>query len=237
MSFKPPKIPLTPKQREIVDGPRREPSSTPQQLRREGRSLVRGQKRRGAGVSLSDEPELADLVDRGYQQPGRPVVINDRRPEAKTFPLTDLAYRLLKEYMKREPFWWAVTGLRFSVEDAGSIYLEAARAKSYKVYNELLSQEEDENLTRPMSWLRSAVTLGIREGRIRRGRETESGPWANAFFLALAGGSGRAANFMGEADASGPVIDIRQIPCKQQIDKEIRDYLIHSHLWWRLNGE
>jgi hypothetical protein len=230
-----PPIPLTRKQRDIVDGPQREPSSIPRVVRDQGKRLLRGRKtqRTGGGRRvLGGQPPLAELVVRGpFTTFNEGMAVHDPRPARDPAPLTDAAYRLYKLYLARASFWWSITRLQLPAEAAGELYLGVKKSQAFKAQRELQSYADDYVIA-PLAWFRSQVLTGIHDGRIGRGRETDSSPWADSFFLALADGISFVAELRDRIGVRSN-IDIREFHPDSRIESEVIDYLIYSRLLWR----
>jgi hypothetical protein len=124
-----PRSRITRKRRNIVDGPAREPSCIPRQLRNmPGRKTQR---------NLDDGDSYLHLRNGPYIVFNDGIAVLDPRPAGKATPLTAVAYRFLELYLKRQPFWWAVHTLHLPVDAAGDLSIGLKKTQSFKIYEEL----------------------------------------------------------------------------------------------------
>ncbi len=88
------------------------------------------------------------------------------------------------------------------------------------------------------AWFRQKVLAGMDRGRIGRGRQTRPSPLADAFFIALAGGEPEARNCARcLAGAARADLQAAARDDPDQAASEVRDYLVHSRLLWRLRPD
>jgi hypothetical protein len=211
---------------DIVDGPQHEPSSIPRRMQAEAKRLVPGRKRRrghegGRSIQAKDIPGKTFLSFDGS------TAVIDHRPEIRQKPLTRAAIKLLEAYMARETFWWAIHAMLFPVEWSGRTYLRVGKTRAFEVLREL------EEFDSPHAWFRGRALLGMSEGEIGRGRETQGSPLADSFFVALAGGQSEIGTLRCQVSSQRSV-DVREIHRGQsEIEREITDYAVYSRLIWR----
>jgi len=157
----------------------------------------------------------------------------DRRPQVPQTPLTPAALDLLELYFRLNAFVMA-TEENAPVEWAAARLLGVRKARAYAIQREI---DAHANLE---AWFRRKVLDGISCGRIGRGRETEPSRLADAFFIVLAGGVSDARDcgrfLTGDGQADLPVGAGEDCGAATS---EVRDYLVHSRLLWRLcaNGD
>jgi hypothetical protein len=135
---------------------------------------------------------------------------------------------LLELYYRLDAFLLAIEQ-RAPVEWAGKRFLGVAKNRAYAIQREIDKHGGLEG------WLYRKALDAMNAGRIGRGRETQPSPLADAFFIALAGGED-AARSCANCLAGNAVADLRQAHCEDPdpIASEVRDYLVHSRLVWRL---
>jgi hypothetical protein len=146
--------------------------------------------------------------------------------------LTDAAYALYEEFLRREAFWWAVDGRGYPVEKAGKVFLGLGRSATYKVRDELSGFDTGES-TPPLEWFRSEAERGIREGWIGRGYDTTPSQKADAFFTALAGGKDAVDELRDRVAARGGDVMFGRVPRRGWIDRHVNHYLIVGNLLLR----
>jgi hypothetical protein len=222
------------KRTDIVDGPQREPSPIPRPLRDAVRNLVPGAKRRRgkAGMqSLGGQRSLKKLPKFGHVTFNDGMAVLDPRPAPRRYPLTAYGVKLFKEYLARRAFWWAITELKLPVEFAGKQFLDLQKSQACKIHRELQGCGGSD-LDPALSWFQRKVEMGMYENRIYHGRETETSPEADSFFIALAGGQ-RVLNEIRNDIGVRRDIDIRELRSRLDVDKEVIDYIVHSRMLWR----
>ncbi len=118
---------------------------------------------------------------------------------------------------------------RVPIEWIGEKLLKVRRRRAFQIHYEIAEHGDLEG------WFRHKALEGMSRGRIRRGRATQSSRIADAFFIALAGGEPEAKcvayRLAGNSQADlQPAADDE----RQAADAEVRDYMVHSRLLWRL---
>jgi len=157
-------------------------------------------------------------------------LVVDDRPQVPQKPLTAAAENLLKLYFRYDAFLLAIEQ-HAPVEWAGRQILGVHKARAYAIQREIDDQGSLEG------WFQQKALDGMAAGRIGRGRETQPSPLADAFFVNLAGGDDEAKScarcLAGNARADLQKAD-RDDP--NPLVCEVRDYLVHSRLLWRLDA-
>ena len=154
----------------------------------------------------------------------------DLRPPVPQKPLTASAIALLELYYRLNVFVMA-TEERAPVEWVAE-HLGRAKARAYAILREIDAHADLE------AWFRQKVLSGMERGRIGRGRETRPSPLADAFFVAMAGGVPEAMSCVrclagnARADLQAAADDDHD-----EAASEVRDYMVHSRLLWRLSAE
>jgi hypothetical protein len=135
---------------------------------------------------------------------------------------------LLAFYYRLDTFLLAIEE-HAPVEWAGLQFLNVRKARAYEIKREIDAQGGLE------CWFQQKALEGISTDRICRGRETLPSQLADAFVITLADGkagalscarclAGNAKVELQDADREDPHLLVG----------EVRDYLIHSRLLWRL---
>ncbi len=200
----------------------------------------RGQKRQKRGGTLQRYcasppigPPWSDTRPAGARQPkgeyqSVPDTVVDHRPPVAQNPLTASALSLLEFYFKLKTFVMAIEE-KAPVEWAAECILGVHKVRAYEILREI---GEHADLG---AWLRQKVFVGMESGRIGRGRETLPSALADAFFIALAGGEPHARScarcLAGAARAS---LQAAAGDDHNEAASELRDYMVHSGLLWRL---
>jgi hypothetical protein len=153
--------------------------------------------------------------------------VEGRRPVPQK-PLTAAAATLLELYYRLNTFVTAIEE-KAPVEWAGVRILGVQKARAYTIQREISAHAGLE------AWFCHKALDGMRRGRIRRGRETRPSQLADAFFIALAGGEAQA-RCCAQSLAGNSVVDLEEA-ARDDSDPavtEVRNYLVHSRLLWRL---
>jgi hypothetical protein len=160
-----------------------------------------------------------------------PETVVDHRPPVPQKPLTASAVALLEYYYKLNAFLVA-TEEKAPIEWAAERILGVRKRRAYLILREIDAHADLED------WLRQKVLAGMGSGRIGRGRQTEPSPLADAFFIALAGGVAEARSCARcLAGAARADLQAAARDDEDEADAEVRDYMVHSGLLWRLNEE
>jgi hypothetical protein len=183
------------------------------------------------------------------------VVITDRNP-GRNKELSRTAENLMAEFYKRYAFALAIVD-NAPVEWAGNIFLNVGKARSYEVRDQL----RHDGVYNPWIWFRDEVMKAMRQGKIARGWDTVKSPLADAFFTLLAGGRAevkqirlryarqaeatvegarRADEFLAAQNGMaqpGSQRNFRLAKSLEPYQIEVNDYLVHSHLLWRMMKE
>jgi hypothetical protein len=215
--------------RDIIDGPQQEPSSIPRQL-----PIDR------AYWNFDIAPQDYSHVDfRNGDHVSFKTVAADfpKYDPAKVLPQTPLAYQIFEKYLKRDAFWRAVTQMHVPPLMAGEIFLGLKKTPTYDTYKELEGYA-DGGSDAPLEWFRHKFVDGLARGKIRPARETEPGTWANAFYIALAGGPTTAVELRDEI-GTWKHFDIRERYAMSDdvVEREVIRYMIGSMLFLRLQRE
>jgi hypothetical protein len=201
-----------------------------------------GRKRRKLGGSLQRfcaSPRISaprsDIRPPAARQPkgeyfSVPETVVDLRPPVPQQPLTASALTLLELYYRLDTFVLA-TEEKAPVEWAAERILGVRKARAYAILREI---DEHADLE---AWFRQKVLTGMDRGRIGRGRQTRSSPLADAFFIALAGGMSQARSYA-RCLAGIARVDLQAASGDDHDEaaSEVRDYLVHSRLLWRLGA-
>jgi hypothetical protein len=160
-----------------------------------------------------------------------PEKVVDCRPPVEQKRITTSAEALLELYYRLNTFLRA-TEENAPVEWAAERILGLGRPRAYALLREI---DECGDLE---AWFRQKALDGMRRGRIRRGRETQSSPIADAFFVALAGGKPEAKSCVLSL-AGTTRADLPSEPDDEQNEavSEVRDYMVHSRLLWRIDAD
>jgi hypothetical protein len=160
-----------------------------------------------------------------------PETVVDARPPVRQKPITASAVSLLESYYRISTFIMAIEE-KAPLEWAGERILGVRKRRAQVVLREIASHGDLE------SWFRNRVLAGMRAGRIGRGRETRPCPVADAFFVALAGGVPEARS-CALSLAGATRAQLNDVPGDDpdQAVAEVRDYLVHSGLLWRLDAD
>jgi hypothetical protein len=203
----------------------------------------RGRKRRKIGGELRGfsrvpriGPPQCDTRSAAAKQPRGPYltlpdVIVDSRPRVRRKPFSGSSRKLLELYYRLNSFIMALEELA-PIEWAGETLLGFRRGRAYQFQREVAEHGDLEG------WFRQKALAGMKRGRIHRGRATEPSRIADAFFIALAGGVPEAKSLAYrltgnvQSDLLHTAADDRDAA-----DAEVRDYMVHSRLLWRLFGE
>jgi hypothetical protein len=136
---------------------------------------------------------------------------------------------LLDLYFRLNAFVMAIEE-KVPVEWIGKRILGVGKARAYAILREIDAHADLE------AWFRSKALQGMATGRIGRGRQTRPSPLADAFFIALAGGEAEArACVRSLAGASRAEIQTAAGDDLDEAAAEVRDYMVHSRLLWRLS--
>jgi len=155
----------------------------------------------------------------------------DHRPPVVQKPLTTTALTLLELYYRHNTFVMA-TEENAPVQWVAERILGVRKTRSYAVLREIGAHADLE------AWFRRKVLVGMGRGRIGRGRETRPSPLANAFFIALAGGVAEARSCARcLAGAARADLQAAARDDDDEADAEVRDYMVHSGLLWRLRPD
>jgi hypothetical protein len=170
-------------------------------------------------------PALARQPKGPYES--APETVVDRRPPVQQKPITATALKLLELYIRLNAVVMA-TERRVPIEWIAERILGVRKARAYAIQREIGAHADLE------AWFRKKVLDAMRRGRIGSGRGTKPSRLADAFFIALAGGEAKARKCaLGirehALDALPAARDVRDLA-----DFEVRDYLVHSRLLWRL---
>jgi hypothetical protein len=155
-------------------------------------------------------------------------MVVDHRPPVCQKPLTPYALRLLELYYRLNVFVMA-TEEKAPIKWAAERILGLRKRRAYAILREIGAHADLE------AWLRHRVLEGMGNGRIGRGRETRASALADAFFIALAGGEPEARS-CARCLAGASRADL-QAAAREDHDEaaaEVRDYMVHSGLLWRL---
>jgi hypothetical protein len=160
-----------------------------------------------------------------------PETVVDLRPPVPQKPLTASALALLELYYRLNTFVMA-TEEKAPVEWAAERFLSVGETRAYAILLEIDSCGELE------SWFREKALVGMGRGRIGRGRQTRPSPLADAFFIALAGGVPQAMSCV-QCLAGTARAELKAETGEDHDDAtaEVRDYMVHSRLLWRLRGD
>ena len=178
-------------------------------------------------------PPRSDIRPAAARQPkgayqSVPDTVVDHRPPVPQKPLTASAVALLELYYRLNTFVMA-TEEKAPVEWAAKCILGVRKRRAYAILREIGAHADLE------AWLRQKVLVGMGSGRIGRGRETRPSALADAFFIALAGGESEARS-CARCLAGATRADL-QAAARDDHDEaasEVRDYMVHSGLLWRL---
>jgi hypothetical protein len=160
-----------------------------------------------------------------------PETVVDHRPPVPQKPLTASALSLLEFYYKLDTFLMA-TEEKAPVEWVAERILGVGKARAYGILHEISVHGDLE------AWFCHKALAGMERGRIGRGRQTEPSPLADAFFIALAGGVAEARSCArGLAGAARADLQAAARDDDDDADTEVRDYMVHSGLLWRLRPD
>jgi hypothetical protein len=156
-----------------------------------------------------------------------PEVVVDRRPPVPKKPVTASALKLLELYYRMNAVVMA-TEERVPIEWIAERILGVRKARAYAIQREIAAHADLE------AWFRWKVLDAMRRGRIGGGRSTRPSRMADAFFIALAGGEAEARNCA--QSVAEQALGKLKAGCtdRDAADFEVRDYLVHSRLLWRL---
>jgi hypothetical protein len=159
-----------------------------------------------------------------------PDSILDQRPLLPQESLSAAALKLLEWYFRLNAFVMA-TEETVPVEWAAAHILGVRKARAYAIQREIAAHLDLE------AWFRHKVLDGMSRGRIGRGRQTRPSRLADAFFIALAGGESETRRF-GQWLAGNVQATMQETAhdTRDPAASEVRDYLIHSRLLWRLGA-
>ncbi len=181
-------------------------------------------------------PPPCDMRSAAARQPRGPYLtlpelIVDTRPRVRRKPLSGTSRKLLELYYRLNAFIMALEELA-PIEWAGETLLGFRRRRAYQVQRELAEHGDLED------WFRHKVLAGMKRGRIHRGRATEPSRTADAFFIALAGGVPEAKSLAYRLSGN---VQTDLLPDalgeRDAAEAEVRDYMVHSRLLWRLFGQ
>jgi hypothetical protein len=170
-----------------------------------------------------------------YRKPIRPYidppeVVTDGRPDARHKALTETAQGLLAELWRRYAFAYACE-MGTPVDWAGDRILGVRRQRAYQI------RKESATIDDVHAWFVAAVMDAMRRGKIARGRDTAKSDVADAFFTALAGGK----EYLRDLRVGfGAQSHARLEEINEGLEdhwREVNDYLVHSHLVWRMMKE
>jgi len=215
------------------ESPNRRPA-TPTQLGRKRRKL--GGTLRCFCASSRIGPSRSDIRPPAARQPKGPYpsvpeTVVDLRPPVPQKPLTASALALLELYYRLNAFVMA-TEEKAPVEWVAERILGVRKARAYAILREIGAHADLE------AWFRQKVLVGMGRGRIGRGRQTRPSPLADAFFIALAGGESQARSCV--RCLAGTARADLQAAARDDHDEaasEVRDYMVHSRLLWRLRTD
>jgi len=160
-----------------------------------------------------------------------PDLIVDRRPRYPRKPLTTASRKLLEAYYRLNVFVLALEEMA-PHEWAGERILGLRRNRMYKIQHEIAEYADLE------AWFRRKALEGMTRGRIHRGRVTQPSMMANAFFIALAGGVPQARALAHQvAGNSRADLVYAADDDRKAADSEVRDFIVHSRLLWRIFDE
>jgi hypothetical protein len=158
-----------------------------------------------------------------------PETVVDNRPPVSQKPLTASALTLLELYYKLNAFVMA-TEEKAPFEWVAECILGVRKRRAYLILREIEAHADLED------WLRQKALAGMGSGRIGRGRQTEPSPLADAFFIALAGGQSQARSCARcLAGAARADLQAAAHDDDDEAAAEVRDYMVHSGLLWRLH--
>jgi hypothetical protein len=215
-------------------------SSEPSPDRRQAIRTQRGRKRQKLGGTLQRfwaspriGPPRSDIRppaarQRKGERPTVPETVVDHRPPVSQKPLTASALALLELYYKLNVFVMA-TEEKAPVEWVAERILGVRKVRAYAILHEISVHGDLE------AWFRHKVLAGMERGRIGRGRQTRPSPLADAFFIALAGGQSQARS-CARCLAGAARADLQAAARDDDDDDEVRDYMVHSGLLWRLRA-
>jgi hypothetical protein len=150
----------------------------------------------------------------------------DDRPLVVQYAITKRAETLLREYLRRESFYYAVHTHGAAPEWAGELLLGVRKNRAYAVLAEIRDGEY------PWQWFVRHVLEGMCKGTVGRGRGTERSRTADTFFSVLAGGHqgfGKLRDMFRGSDH----IDLAALRCKMPpYEREALDYLVYSNRLW-----
>jgi hypothetical protein len=215
------------------DSLRRRPA-VPIQLGRKRRKLG-GTLQRFSGVPRVGPPRSDTRPPAARQPKGEypsvPETVVDVRPPVPQQPLTASALDLLEYYYRLNAFVMA-TEERVPVEWVAKRILGVRKVRAYGILHEISVHGDLE------AWFCHKALAGMKRGRIGRGRETRPCPLADAFFIALAGGESEAKS-CARCLAGATRADLQAAACDNDDEAaaEVRDYMVHSRLLWRLRDE
>ncbi|HEV3338942.1 MAG TPA: hypothetical protein VG125_01255 [Pirellulales bacterium] len=177
-------------------------------------------------------PPRCDMRPPAARQPkgpyeSAPESVVDRRPPVAQKPVTATALKLLELYYRMNAVVMA-TEERVPIEWIAERILGVRKARAYAIQREIAEHADLE------AWFRRKVLDAMRRGRIGGGRQTKPSRLADAFFIALAGGEAEARNCarsVAEHAFGKPKAGCTD---RDAADSEVRDYLVHSRLLWRL---
>jgi hypothetical protein len=182
------------------------------------------------GPPRSDTRPAAARQPKG-KYPSVPDTVVDHRPPVAQKPLTASALALLELYYQLNVFVLA-TEEKAPVEWAAERILGVRKARAYAILREIGARGDLE------AWLRQKVLVGMKSGRIGRGRETRPSALADAFFIALAGGQSQARSCARcLAGAARADLQAAAGDDPDEAASEVRDYMVYSGLLWRLRPD
>ena len=215
------------------DSPDRRPV-IPTQLGRKRRKLGGMFQRFCASPDIG--PPRSDIRPAVARQPkgeyqSVPETVVDLRPPVPQKPLTASALALLEFYYRLNAFLMA-TEQKAPVEWAAERILGVGKTRAYAILREIGADGDLE------AWFRQKVLVGMGRGRISRGRQTRPSPLADAFFIALAGGMPEAMSCARcLAGTTRAELQAATGDDDDEAASEVRDYMVHSRLLWRLRAD
>ena len=191
-----------------------------------------------SGPPASFQPPPSSQLPKGEWR-RRPGAIDDPRSGEinAQFPLSKVAEDLLFEFYARSDFNRAQKE-GIPVDLAAKRILGVSKTRAYEIAEEIYEHEDpdyaQEHEYAPWRWFQTVVLEKMRQKQISRGAETERSGIANAFFTALAGGRYEM-DRLADRLRDGPKLDLGKVVKREQdeANKEVLDYLVHSHLLWR----
>jgi hypothetical protein len=207
--------------------------------RRELIPMQRGRKRWKIGGNIKPfsahprvGPPWCDTRPPAVRQPKGPYesvpeLVVGRRPPVPQKPVTATALKLLELYYRMNAVVMA-TEERVPIEWIAERILGVRKARAYAIHREIAGHGDLE------AWFGRKVLDAIRRGQIGGGRSTRPSRMADAFFIALAGGEAEPRNWPQRVAQHGLGELKAGYTDRDAADFEVRDYLVHSRLLWRL---